>query len=364
MSTVDKNQFIELLSKHLNEPIEKVEKQFNEVINEITSVSKGSPLAIDGLGVFRLKKGRLSFESDPAFAVEINYKYAGMQPIEIRKSGDKKGDDETAQTVEISTQTEEDKTELVIGKVTQSAPKVVESEKVEEKVAEQKSEEPAVNKDSLKPEQVEPEKITQPPKEVVSKKPQAPVNKGYYKQQSSNWKLPVSIAAALAVIAFVSWFLTRSANEMPAPAPTVEKTVVTKVEKQELEPKSEPEVKPKEVVSDVVADLTETTKTVEENKAQKPIEYGLNGDFNPEIKSSYAIVIYTLSVESRAHAEVSDWTKKGYRAYVHGFDTSTRRLFYVALGQFATIPDAKNAVSSLPNGKNTPGNYTIKRITQ
>lgn len=385
MSTINTAQFVELLAKQTNKPIEQVEQELKQFIEEIASVSKGNPLTIEGLGVFRLKKGRLSFESDPAFAVEINYKYAGMQPIEIKKSSDKKRDDlqDAEESEEKPNQETSVQTDVKIGKVTEPISKSKEEKAttVPEEIPVEKPLEEHLPKENKQDEPIqtialESAKITEPIEKqeeikkedplkdkAVHKKPV--VTKGVYMQQTGKWKLPVSIAAAVGIIALVSWFLTRQ-NEEISTEPTVVKQVEV-IQKESPKP-SQPE--PEKVVADVVTDLTqelnnqENSIETEVKSEEMPAEYGLQGKVAPSLSGSFSVVIYTLSVESRAYAEVADWQKKGYRAFVHSFVTSKgRTLYYVALGQFKTIEDAKSAAATLPDGKNEAGNHHIKRIT-
>lgn len=386
MSIINTAQFVELLAKETNKPIEQVEQELKQFIEEINSVSKGNPLTIEGLGVFRIKKGRLSFEPDPAFAVEINYKYAGMQPIEIKKSSDKKRDElqDAEESEEKPNQENSDLSDIKIGKVTEPLSKSVEEKATtvsEEIQLEKPSEEHSLKENKQdEPNQTiasETEKTAEPiekQKEIINKEPikdksvhkKPVVTKGVYMQQTGKWKLPVSIAAALGIIALVSWFLTHQ-NE----ALSTEPSVVKQVEVMQNSTPQSAKAKSDEVVANIVADLTapsiqqeisSDTEHIQPN--QIPAEYGLKGSFAPSLSGAYSIVIYTLSVKSRAHAEVAEWQKKGYRAFVHSFVTSKgRTLYYVAIGQFKTIEDAKTAAATLPDGKNEAGNHHIKRIT-
>jgi nucleoid DNA-binding protein len=115
---ITKEQFLEKLIEHSQLPREVVEQELNDFINEASGVVKGNPISIEDMGIFRLKKGRLSFETDPKLALEINYKYAGMLPIEVKKGTSSSFEDDSSdENSENLVKQEEDNEKIQIGKV-------------------------------------------------------------------------------------------------------------------------------------------------------------------------------------------------------------------------------------------------------
>lgn len=83
---IDREQLIDLLVERTPRGREEVERQFNEMIAEITDLTaEGKPYTIDGFGTFSLQDGLLTFEAAEELQTEINYKYVGMKPVEIVK---------------------------------------------------------------------------------------------------------------------------------------------------------------------------------------------------------------------------------------------------------------------------------------
>lgn len=83
---IDREQLIDLLVERTPRGREEVERQFNEMIAEITDLTaEGKPYTIDGFGTFSLQDGLLTFEAAEELQTEINYKYVGMNPVEIVK---------------------------------------------------------------------------------------------------------------------------------------------------------------------------------------------------------------------------------------------------------------------------------------
>jgi cytoskeletal protein RodZ len=81
---IDHSQFIELLVETSGIEQEKVEKQIGELIAEIEqAVSDGEAYEIEGFGIFSGIGGRVIFMPSGELETEINFKYVGMEPIEM-----------------------------------------------------------------------------------------------------------------------------------------------------------------------------------------------------------------------------------------------------------------------------------------
>lgn len=363
--SLSKEQLIEKLVEATQLSPEVVQSELDAFVETILNVSKGNPLTIEGLGVFRLKKGRLAFETDPTLALEINYKYAGMMPLEIKKgsneivehisSVESESDDEDGGEIPKEAPTD---LGFQIGKV-KPVEKKAETTPIEEpKKAEDPKAKEVVTVDELKskPEEV---KAEQPKFEKVeTPKPKESTAKVEFKPaKSSSSKTILSVIAAAVVIIAVIYFLNKTNEQIESTEPIVQVDVKVETQKEAETPvKAEPKTEESPKAAPEIEAQTETEKPFSPN-------FGLSGVFEEQNPSYYGIVLYTLSYDSRAQAEVSSWSKKGFRAYVHKWEISTDKLKYiVALGQFATAQDAKAAALTLPAPFNEDKNHYIKRL--
>ncbi|NCQ11824.1 MAG: hypothetical protein GW809_06705 [Bacteroidetes bacterium] len=272
---ITKEQLIEQLIEHSQLPREVVEKEFDQFIAETSGVIKGNPLTIEEMGVFRLKKGRLSFETDPKLALEINYKYAGMLPIEVKKGQTSSQDDEIHDEENATSllSKNDDNEKVQIGKVRESKKeepvKAVEKEIIKETSMEEVKEEQALTEESsdgkapieeieelkvdatpLISEEVknqEPEKTVQETKESTNAEPKvenvAEVKKDTStktstktssKKEDDKTMTYATIAAAVIIIAAIIWFMNTKPKEVIQPdseitqvKPTVKREVKT-----------------------------------------------------------------------------------------------------------------------------------------
>lgn len=88
---IDHNQFLELLIETSGIGREKVEKQILELIGEINqAVEDGEAYEIEGFGIFSGIGNRILFIPSKELETEINFKYVGMEPIELEEGQVKK----------------------------------------------------------------------------------------------------------------------------------------------------------------------------------------------------------------------------------------------------------------------------------
>ena len=88
---IDHNQFLELLADTSGIEAEKVKKQVAELIEEINqAVEDGEAYEIDGFGIFSGIGDRVLFIPSKDLETEVNFKYVGMEPIELEEEQVKK----------------------------------------------------------------------------------------------------------------------------------------------------------------------------------------------------------------------------------------------------------------------------------
>lgn len=362
--SLSKEQLIEKISEVSKLDKELVAKELELFIEQILQVSKGNPLTIEGLGIFRLKKGRLSLETAPNLALEINYKYAGMLPLEVKKGNGSLADQDNQNAEEVTFTDDDEQGEtgsksakedlgFEIGKV-----KPVEKKK-EEEISEPKQEKAKAEIKVTEPTLVD---VVLPKIEekLVTKSEETPkiVAKPKVAQKSNKSKSIVAFIVAIIVTVLVVQFLKNSTPE----SKIADKAKVEIKSTPELESPKLEEVKPI-VVEPQKAEPVEVVKPEMEIPQTSSTQYGLNGDFRAENPSYYGIILYTLSFESRANAESETLIKKGFRAYVQKWTITKENIKYrVAVGQFATVEDAKQAAITLPAPFNDPKQHFIKRL--
>ncbi|RNC83956.1 MAG: hypothetical protein ED557_09300 [Balneola sp.] len=81
---IDHKQLLDLLIETSGQDQEKIEKQIAELIDEINqAVADGEAYEIEGFGIFSGLGDRILFIPSKELETEINFKYVGMEPIEL-----------------------------------------------------------------------------------------------------------------------------------------------------------------------------------------------------------------------------------------------------------------------------------------
>ena len=81
---IDNDKFVALLAENSGIEKEKVEGYLEELINEVKSAfDEGEGYEIDGFGIFSKLGANVLFIPSEELETEINYKYVGMEPIEL-----------------------------------------------------------------------------------------------------------------------------------------------------------------------------------------------------------------------------------------------------------------------------------------
>lgn len=415
--TINNEQFIKRITEQSGLSEEQVTKELNDFIELSSGVMKGSPLTIEGLGTFRLKKGRLSFETDPKLAVEINYKYAGMLPIEVKKGYqikkeeiDDASSDENSNQENISDRTSVEIDEkIAIGKVREpkkdevpvkAEPVIKVEDKPKAEVVETETSSTKVDGiegDSDVEKSVEIETTENKQNEIASTKAEksenneskelkTPIKPDDKKTSGSNTTLFALIAAAIIIVA-VTWFLSQKSSPVEKEQTLVSKTTSPikeepkLIEEKEMSKSDEKEKmvqekplkeKPSQNTGKTDPIHTEDLNDISINPSQTPTDASkqkmvkeIVEDLSQSSQTSepyYTVVIYTLSYQSRAEQEVVVWKEKNYDSFMKSNQSkSGKMLYYVCLGKFSSFPDAKNFAQNLPEPFNSK--FDVKRLT-
>lgn len=358
------SDFITLLAKRANLDQEKAEKQLTSLVDTIQSeVKEKGSYEIDKFGTFSLVDNQLTFSPHKQLEIEVNYKYAGMTPIQIRPAYVQKTKEASEET-----QKEEKKQQSAIDRLSQLA-----SESRKEKPADQKSEpakpvakseekkpddspkqpEPTQKADTVKkseaptPPKKEAEKPapkkevpkpTQPEKKKTTLSDSKPAEKKAAQEKPEESKknpllIPIGIAATVLLAILVFWLIQSGGPQAP-------ETEVAQTETQPAPPVTTEET------------VTEPTPPPEEVSVPDPVistqPYGLRGELS-ETTNYFTIVVMSLRSESSAINEKNSLISEGWRATLHSVITAEGTNNYrVGIGQFESISAAQQAARDLP----------------
>ena len=77
--------FIQIVAEELSISEEESQKLLAEFTTHLNNeLNNTNAVQLPGLGILKKDASAFSLELDPSFAIEINFKYAGMQPILYR----------------------------------------------------------------------------------------------------------------------------------------------------------------------------------------------------------------------------------------------------------------------------------------
>lgn len=395
-------QFVALMAEKLNSSSEEISGDFSRLIEAIRAeTAQGGRFAIDRFGTFLLKDGRLSFETDSTFALEINYKYAGMTPVELRKEKTPAAEHVQEPVAKEPDQPAGEKKE----DKPQMPPKQTEEVSVPKPAAEKKAEPKPV--ESVRQKGTGEGRINRPRHErrPLYRSPNHLIDDDVPKRRAG---LFVVIAVILAII-LVGYFVImnhrsrQGQNSKMVSGAVPESTYSAGLQKED---NSRPAVRdPRRTVPGGIsgsaalepADRSlpdETHKSAGTNvpsagaaKKAVPIHpdrsraaadsvvvqdimndlsgaslYGLRGSFNNEVGDYYTIVIASLKDKSRARKTGDKWKALHYRVVIAPAQIHEQTWWRVGLGQFATIAEAQKAVPDLPDRLQDPQHHFIHRI--
>jgi nucleoid DNA-binding protein len=400
-----------------------VTDQLTDLIARIEEKTyKNEAYSISKFGKFTNVEGRLVFEPDKTLSLEVNHKYAGMEPIEVvaaykdgedeeieeevKTAGNKQSasqkDDSDRKAKEAKTGSDEksaifspelrerkagnkENSEAVKPtpdtnkkEVTKEAPlKVTGSYKktVPDKIADQKEKkqiqkagtEPKAVK-NLKPEQ-EKEKQKQKTISIPKKTTRAAVSNKTYspsrKEKSVNGTAAIVTGVfGVAIVVSLVWFLVRqnAANSTTVLLSdnAVNSQVATNSQSRKVTAKAS-------LSKNVNADTTVSKnkngqKTISAGvTARKSKMYGLKGELSLNNSDFYTVVVYSLTEHNRALQVKNRIDKeRNYRVSLSGTMVNGKQVWRIGLGQFKNIKDAKQAAGKLPSKYRE--NHFIKHV--
>lgn len=335
------DQLIKILADALKVNETEAAGELRVWVNKIDKkLSEDGQYFVEGLGTFKIIHGEIIFQPESSLELEVNYKYAGMKPLDISRpevqkpeekeeergqEEEKKGEEEKMDTKEEEGDPEE---------LTETGPGVPETpsrippedkpDPIEEEDAEDEKPGMAIaEEEHARPETPETNVITETSKKEKS------MNTDYEnetpksgKKISKTWLIPVIALIIVAILLFFHFDGLKMEQDV-----FVEEKVVTE----------EP----------VVVTIEDKEEPAEEPEEASP--YGLMGPEDEILKGSYTIVLHSIYTERRARQEKQNFEEKGYKATL--WEVRLSEGYYtwrIGVGQFKTVADAEKAVSKLP----------------
>lgn len=411
---INREEFVELLVQKTGFKKDHVEEQLSKLISEIhETTGKGERYTIPGFGSFVVAEDQLRFVPAEPLRVEVNHKYAGMQPIELISTYDKSEEEELPA---VPPEEEAD------GKKS-DAPLIMRREQVDEDIwpAEEdiwgwdgdearEQEEPEAQPASAEEEEsaAEAEKAEASPVgedqdkdagdegdhgvEIPSKEeegadtekpaheppvesPLAAKKEKLRREKKKTSSLPLILVAAamVIVIAVSSWFLYdmgMPADQGSPSGPAAEEDVGQMQEQPTQSPQNSetaegtendpPSGEAARGADDPDSEPSGQKSVADNEPGANTSIYGLKGNLNSEANDGYTIVILSMRDRQRAKDIFDKMNQKGYRTLIVSAIVSGEKYWRVGVGQFETIPDAQKNAKRLPAPYND--NFFIKRI--
>lgn len=339
---INRNKLIELLTEKTTMEAEEIESQLTELISRIREASeKGKALEIRGFGMFYIsEEGELKFDPSDELETEINFKYAGMDPVEVKKSRKEKSD-ETGDTRKEEA--------AAPGNKDSKSPDDREKEEKQPVGTAKKSSEGAAPASSIKGKKKDfsPSRFEKPDQKD-EKNPAATLI------TTIVTVLVIVIGIILALdFGFLQQGNTNSGTSQTTQQQEDEAVVqtndpsVSEMDSEDNE-SSDSDSEPAGEDDEPVDQEPEESSAAEEEAEEDP-EFGLYGTMQPIDGRYYTIVLHSLQNEDDAREAGENLSSEGYRSVVANVDVAGIGLTWrVGIGQFESIPQAQQAARELP----------------
>lgn len=397
--TIDNEKLIERLIERTGMEKAEVEEQLSHLVEEILEkVGEGEPFEVEGFGTFSVDDNTLNFMPAEELRTEINYRYAGMKPIEIMKgygTGTKEAaaeemrQEEKAGAAASKGEKDEEKKKQKEERREEQAPEIkkgttaAEQDKPKEKKAEPKEESKSEEEDTPRPKK---EEVPSPevPTKQKEKKPAASAEKTESEKKEKKKKVaekksgkkkpekkkvekptvqelrrkndyttPIMIGVVIVVVAgFITWGLMQSQTG----SQDTQTASTGQVEQQDTQQPAAGQSASRES-----SDQQQTTGKQPTADKSGPPAFGLRGTVSKAGMSGYTIVVYSFSKQRNASDMQRKLEQQNYRVVVSNVTLDDGSETYrVGLGQFKTVDAALRAAKKLK--KPYRNNHFIKRI--
>ncbi|MEX1063224.1 MAG: SPOR domain-containing protein [Balneolaceae bacterium] len=338
---VDKEKLIDLLEGKTGMDRETIGEQLDELTGRVRqSAEKGKALEIKGLGLFYYSgNGELTFDPSEELQTEINYKYAGMEPVEISRAREKSG----GSIKEQAPQTDDDSSDP-------DWPDGISTE--ESAVSAGRN---AKTADGLLKHEapVPPVSASGTSKKAAEKKKKNPVE-----------MVVATVVAILAVAVVVIVVLDTGVldpvfgdsgtpeiaqAESPAVSGGLDSGGAAEPESvQDGGDTASESTGPEEAVEPEDTEQL-APSGIEEVELTETPEYGLHGTARSVDGRHYSIILHSIRNGDRAELIRDQLENENYRAVITAVENEEMgTMWRIGIGQFESVPDAREAVSELP----------------
>ena len=378
----------------------------NNELNETDSVQ------LTGLGTLNKDIYGISLELDPSFAIEINYKYAGMQPIIVSDDFNVGIEEEEESEVEVDPDPEEEpevdverepekesepeeERESVIDKEPDSEqePEAVDNTEVEVDSEPEEESEGDVEREPEEEQESEPDLDDEAKARIAKRTASLRSPKKTKKSNLTPIYIGIGVVFIAAMIAGWQFYLKPILDEpamLVGDSSTEPSNVTEAIDSDSISEEQQPSaaldneknglegeasgtmgmneessiISPENSASRINTDSVVSAPIMAKNVAEIPADqprYGLVGEVDTRANDGYTLVLFSLSNRQSAMEKYELYRSAGYRSLLSPVNSSRFGLMWrVSIGQFSTVEQALEVAKELP--KEIIEDYFITKI--
>ena len=360
----------------------------NNELNETASVQ------LTGLGTLKKDISGISLELDPSFAIEINYKYAGMQPIVVSDDFNVGIEEEEESEVEVDPEPEEEtQPEEEQESVVDEEPDSEEDREANDNTEIEVDPEPEQEREPEEEQESEPD-LDDEAKARIAKRT-ASLRSPKKTKKSSLTPIYIGIGVVFIAAMIAGWqFYLKPILDEPAmlvgDSNTEPSNVTEAIDSDSISEEQQPSaaldneknglegeasgtmvmneessiISPENSASRINTDSVVSAPIMAKNVAEIPADqprYGLVGEVDTRANDGYTLVLFSLSNRQSAMEKYELYLSAGYRSLLAPVNSSRFGLMWrVSIGQFSTVEQALEVAKELP--KETIKDYFITKI--
>ena len=379
--------FIQYIARELNisdEESQELLREFsvhlNNELNETASVQ------LNGLGTLKKDISGISLDLDPSFAIEINYKYTGMQPIVVSDDFNVGIEENEEPEVDVERELEEEQESVVENE------SEVDNEPEEEPEVDVEPE-PEEEQESVVENEPEPDLDEEAKARIAKRTASLRSPKTAKKSNSTPFYIGIGVVFIAAVIAGWQFYLKPILDEpamLVGDSGAEQSNVTEAMDSNSISEDQQPSaaldheknglegealdtmvmneessiISPENSTSRINTDSVVSAPIMAKNVAEIPVDqprYGLMGEVDTRANDGYTLVLFSLSNRQSAMEKYELYRSAGYRSLLSPVNSSRFGLMWrVSIGQFTTVEQALEVAKELP--KDIIEDYFITKI--
>ena len=409
--------FIQYIARELNisdEESQELLREFSVHLNN--ELNKTASVQLKGLGTLKKDILGISLDLDPSFAIEINYKYAGMQPIVvsddfnvgIEENEEPEVDNEPEDEPEVDVERElEEEQESVVGnepepdldeEANDNIGVEVDSEPEQEPEPEEQVDladgpDSEVEDESVVENEPEPDLDEEAKARIAKRTASLRSPKTTKKSNRTLFYIGIGVVFIAAVIAGWQFYLKPILDEpamLVGDSGAEQSNVTEAMDSNSISEDQQPSaaldheknglegealdtmvmneessiISPENSTSRINTDSVVSAPIMAKNVAEIPVDqprYGLMGEVDTRANDGYTLVLFSLSNRQSAMEKYELYRSAGYRSLLSPVNSSRFGLMWrVSIGQFSTVEQALEVAKELP--KDIIEDYFITKI--